>query len=84
MGIGGAPPIQRTRPTRPRRRSKNESPGLWSQHLQPAQQLSLHSQAAKFGHHPSAGHVRVGQHPGGVGGRGWCRLERFPSCPPWL
>ena len=33
MGIGGAPPIQRTRPTRPRRRSKNESPGLRSQRL---------------------------------------------------
>ena len=30
LGASSAPPIQRTRPTPPRRRSKNESPGLRS------------------------------------------------------
>ena len=33
----------------------------------PVRQLSLHSQTAKLGHHLRTGHVKVGQHPGGVG-----------------
>jgi hypothetical protein len=33
LGASSAPPIQRTHPTCPRRRSKNESPGLQSQRL---------------------------------------------------
>jgi hypothetical protein len=39
---------------------------------------------AKFGHHLRTGHVRVGQHTGGVGFWGWCCLRWFLWSPPWL